>query len=288
MNDQDREFCVLKELDIFMQELVNAHLHHEKEGSEQKSTFNLAQLYLLQEIFKVFQQNKDVDDLKECLEDYVDSETGRYEEARFEGNRKQARVMLARLRCTRRLLLRLNNHFRQELILKTTLNEPNPTPPDISNVKIRAELEEARLLLFSYAQTEEFQEGEDVRKIDPEHKRMTYEARKLQKEIKGRMRALGLTEGAGDAYLKCQERAADTLFNYFPEPKDWSRLRDFLLERIESSYLYYQQVREAEDHAAAVSIIGYLRFFTTLQRRISAPIQRRELRRKIEAALVIH
>jgi hypothetical protein len=282
------ETCVIKELEIAMQELMFAHQRHESEGDEERATLVLAQLILCGEIYGAFQRNSDWDDFRESLEDYVWSETERYREARFADDRGTARIMLARVRCTRRLLIRLNNQERLELHAKTWFLKPDaPGNNPLADMDSKYHKEAMRLGL-GYADTNEFQEGDEISKIDPEHKRLKFEANRLRREIKERVRDLVSSEGAYAQYLKTQERAVDTLFSYFKEPSDWSKLKDFLLERIESSDLYYRQVREAGDYATAVTTMGYLRFFRTLQRRISAPLPRRELLRRIEVALKIH
>jgi len=284
MDQIDLEFCVYKELDIFMKELLIAHVRLEKEGNKERARVVLAQLLLFNEIFKLFQQNSDLDDFRDSLEDYVFEETDRYQEARDNGDRNTATIMLARVRCTRRLLMRLNNSSRMELHAQAMMLTSDAKEKPLEEYENPFADEESWQRVLAIKQAEEFQQGEDIRQINPEHRRLEYEARKLQKEI-----ALRLSQGGRvTEFHKAQQRAADGLFQYFPEPQQWSNLPDFLRDRIEASNLYYAQAREAADHSICCTLIGYLRFFKTLQRRITTILHRREMRRKVKDALTFH
>jgi len=288
MSCDDETVCVIEELQLFMQEQMIAHLRHEQEGREERSRFALAQVYLCGEMLKVFLQDLDWEDFRETLEDYVYSQTDGYQEAREAGDRVQASVMLARVRCTRRLLLRLHNPARQALLAKTKAVGPSLSLNAIKGHDTVGYFDEAELFSQKYQDIWSFQEGEAPREIDPEHTRLEYEAKRLLKEIKDKLETAESQGRSNTAYFRAQQRACEGLFPYFSEPKDWEKLQDFLRDRIESSCLYYQQVRQAGDHPAAVSILAYLWFFKTLLRRVSSPMRRRDLRRAIKGALIIH
>lgn len=288
MNCDDESVCVIEELQLFMQEQMIAHLRHEQEGHEERSRFALVQFFLCGEMLKRFIEDLDWEEFRETLEDYVYSQTEGYQEAREAGDRVQASVMLARVRCTRRLLLRLHNPARQALLAKTKAMGTKLSLNTLKGHDTVGYFDEAEPFLQKYQDIWSFQEGEVPREIDPEHTRLEYEAKRLLKEIQYKLEIAESYGRSNAAYYKAQQRACEGLFSHFIEPKDWEKLQDFLRDRIESSSLYYQQVRESGDHPACVSILAYQRFFKTLLRRVSSPMRRRDLRRVIKGALIIH
>lgn len=289
MDREDQEVCVLKELEIFMEELMQAHLRHEKEGDEERSRLALAQIYLCNEIFQLYQKNSDWEDFTESLEDYVYSEMDRYQEARCNGEKGKARVMLARVRCTRRLLTRLNNPSRQEIHAKLgffpvrSFSETVLSQPDLPETFQEAH---KKALLFEYI--EKFQKGEDVRSINREQKRLEYEAARLKKEVTDKLSTIPPGNEAYQQFVEAQGHVFPAIEQNIAEPKLWHKFREFLWELIERSELRYRVAREIDDYEVALMELGRMRCAGWLLRRIREPIHRRELCRQINQALVIH
>ncbi|WP_183353521.1 hypothetical protein [Geomonas silvestris] len=272
-----------------MEELMQAHMRHEKEGNEERSRMALAQIYLCNEIFQLYQKNSDWEDFTGRLEDYVYSEMDRYQEARGNGEKGKARLMLARVRCTRRLLARLNNPSRQEIHSKLgffparTFSEAALNQPDLPE-----KFQEAQQKTLLYESIERFQRGEDPRTINREQKRLEYEAARLQKEVTARSRKIRPGNEAYERFVEAQGHIFPAIEQNIAEPKLWHKFREFLWELIERSELSYRVARECDDYEVALMELGRMRCAGWLLRRIREPIRRREICRQIEQALVIH
>lgn len=289
MDREDQEICVLKELEICMEELMRAHLRHEQDGNEERSRVALAQIYLCNEIMQLYQKNSDWDDFTESLEDYVYSEMDRYQEARSNGERGRARLMLARVRCTRRLLARLHNPSRQvihsqmlyvppRLLCDTVLNHPD----------LPEKFKEANQKARSYQHFERFQHGEDPRSINHEQKRLEYEAAQLQKLVSNKLSKIPPSKEAYQRFVEAQGHLFPAIEQNIAEPKLWHKFREFLWELIERSELRYRVARECDDYEIALMELGRMRCAGWLLRRIREPIHRREINRQIEEALIFH
>lgn len=289
MDRQDEEVCVLKELEIFMEELMRAHLRHEKEGNEERSRLALAQIYLCNEIFQLYQKNSDWGDFTESLEDYAYSEMDRYQEARCNGETGKARLMLARVRCTRRLLTRLNNPSRQQIHATFGYFPANPLCETVLNQPDLPEgILEAHKKAIIFECVEKFQKGEDPRNINREQKRLEYEAAQLQKEVTDKIRKIPPGNEAYVRFVEAQGQLFPAIEQNIAEPKLWHKFREFLWELIERSDLRYRVARECDDYETALMELGRMRCAGWLLRRIREPIRRRELSRQIGDALIFH
>ncbi|GFO67384.1 hypothetical protein GMLC_09630 [Geomonas limicola] len=289
MDQEDKEVCVLKELEICMEELMRAHLRHEKEGNEERSRMALAQIFLCNEILQLYQQNTDWEDFTERLEDYAYTEMDRYQTARSNGQRGSARVMLARVRCTRRLLTRLNNPSRQEIHAKMGFFPSRSLCETVlSQADLPDKFKEAHQKTQLYEHVEKFQQGEDIRSINREQKRLEYEARRLQQEVTEKSRNLPPGNQAYERFVEAQGHLFPAIEQNIAEPKLWHKFREFLCELIERSELRYRVARELDDYEEALQELGRMRSAGWLLRRIREPLHRREINRQIGLALTIH
>jgi len=289
MDREDQELCVLKELEICMEELMRAHLRHEKDGDEERSRMALTQIFLCNEILQLYQANSDWEDFTDRLEEYAFAEMDRYQEARCNGETGKARLMLARIRCTRRLLARLNNRSRQELHSKLGYFLPRVSCEKVLNQpELPATFQEAQQKTRCYLHIEQFQAGEDARAINREQKRLEYEAARLQKEVMDKFRKIRPGNGVYERFVEAQGHLFPAIEQNIAEPKLWHKFREFLWELIERSELRYRVARGCDDYEVALMELGRMRCAGWLLRRIREPIRRREINRQIGEALIYH
>jgi hypothetical protein len=107
-----------RELALITEESLATHQRFERQGKPALALMALAQVYLGNDMIKQMSDAEDWSWFKDSVYDYLETETERYRRTRAAGDRKQASVMLARVRFAKTLAARLENPVRQAWIAR--------------------------------------------------------------------------------------------------------------------------------------------------------------------------
>ena len=112
---------VLRGLVQLMEESISNFARVEPQGNEQRTLMAAAQVYLAQGFLRLYWDLKDWDIFTDAVYDYIDTETERYNQARFEDDRDHATAMLARVRFATTLARRIDDPDRKAWLTLVSL-----------------------------------------------------------------------------------------------------------------------------------------------------------------------
>jgi hypothetical protein len=281
VDSQQQECHLMDELTLMTQQVMTDHLRYEKQADQTRSRMALAQFFLCYEIMKSLRGRDDWSTVLDSIYDYADSETDLYRAARQAGDRDQAALRLARVRCARTLIRRVENPTRQ------TLLAIGPRARICLPLDETVE-ESGRQQELWWLETAEYQEGEPPREIVPQHKRLARELTLLSRETAAAAARLAGDEAAARSFHAARAQSCRYLVRRLENPEERSGFEAFLIEHREELELYYRQARAQEDRLLAWWLLGQLRVVRTLARRLSDVMRRRGLLARIKPALAFH
>lgn len=286
MDGEQVETLCLEEVTLMVQEVMTNHLRYEEQNNRALSRIALAQVVLLNEMLKALLETDQDFDFMESIYDYIDSETVRYREAREAGDRDAATIMLARVRCAKTLMRRLENPLRQRLLASTPQGDAKPsggfgagTGPLAQLIK-NGELWHDELMDFN---------GANPKGLVPQHRLVAYEIRAISIETAENLeRVQALGDPAKICLVSGRAQTCVYLMNNWLKLNDWPLFKSLLRELIEEAELCYRQAQENEDRDTALAMLARISTATTLLRRLADPIRSRGLLGKIRASVTFH
>jgi hypothetical protein len=112
---------VLRELIQLMEESVKNFMRVHAQGNEVRSRMAAAQAFLAEGMLRINWDLKDWGLFAEWVDDYIFTETERYNQARFDDDRANATAMLARVRFATTLYRRINDPDRKAWLTLTSM-----------------------------------------------------------------------------------------------------------------------------------------------------------------------
>jgi len=288
VDTEQMENIWVKEVNLMVQEMLINHLRYEEQNKPASSRIALAQVMLLNDMLKMLMETEDWSDFKESVYDYIDSETIRYREAREADDRDSATVMLARVRCAKTLVRRMENPLRQLLFASDPQSDTKPFESADARKSTGLLTELIEKVKSVYGELMTF-DGDNTKGLAPQHRFIVHEITVITNETADNLdRVHSLGEAAKICLVSGRVQSCTYLMNSLLKLDNWSLFKDFLREFIEEAELYYRQAQENDDREKALAMLGRISTARTLLRRLSDPIRIRGFLSRIRVSDTFH